>query len=65
MLDTEFVHETGREYTRSEGTAEDIWKLGIQTSYTHILELEVGSKDSIRWSPNSQAIRAWATERSK
>jgi len=24
MLNTEFVHETGREYTRSEGTTEDI-----------------------------------------
>lgn len=48
MLDPQFIDQPGREDTTSESTTEDGGELRVQTTDTHVLELEVGSQDSIR-----------------
>jgi hypothetical protein len=42
MLNAEFLHQTWWENTRRECTSENLTELGVQTTDTHIFELEVG-----------------------
>ena len=53
MLNTKLVDQTGWEHSRSEGTSENSTELGIQTSDSHVLELEVGCENGIRGGPKS------------
>ena len=48
MLNTEFLDQSWREHTGRKCTTEDGAKFGVQSTNTHVLELEVGSNDSIR-----------------
>jgi hypothetical protein len=52
MLDTEFLNKTRREHPGCERTTEDIAKLRIKTTNTHILKFEVWGKNRIRSCPN-------------
>jgi len=51
MLNTKLLDETRREDPRSERSSEDGRELGIQSSDSHVLELEVGLEDSVWRSP--------------
>lgn len=51
MRDSKFLYKSGREHARRECTPENSAELLIQTTDAHVLELEVGRKDSIRGSP--------------
>jgi len=53
MLDAKLVDQTGWEHSRGEGTSEDGTELGIQTSDSHVLELEVWCQNGIRGGPRS------------
>ena len=53
VLNTELVDQTGWEHSRREGASENGTELCIQTSDSHILELEVGCKNGIWGSPKS------------
>jgi hypothetical protein len=48
VLNAEFLYHYGRENTRRKGTTEDIAEFGVESTDTHIFELEVRRKDCIR-----------------
>ena len=51
VLDTELLDEARREHATGKCATEDVAELGIQAADAHVLELEVGCKDSICWCP--------------
>ena len=55
VLDTELLDEAGREDTRGERSSEDRRELGVESSDTHVLELEIRGQDRIRRSPTSNS----------
>jgi hypothetical protein len=56
VLNTEFLDETGRKDSTGECSSEDGGELGIETSNTHIFELEVWGEDRIGRTTDYQLV---------
>ena len=56
MLNTKFLHKTGREDTRCERSSENGTELRVKTTNAHGLELEIRSYDRIRGGPSTRGL---------
>jgi hypothetical protein len=57
VLDAKLLDEARREDTGGERATENGRELGIETSDSHVLELEVGGEDGVWWSPAKERHR--------